>query len=111
LKKEYIKANKKMRMPPPEQPMAPHTPKGKTTVTSVVRTHAEDVLYHEEYTPCFLWTLVLAPCFMPFVWYVLIRWCLPGVAADETQAIVSSAPASNTGSPLFNAHNAFNPGG
>jgi hypothetical protein len=57
-----------MRMPPPEQPMAPHTPKGKTTVTSVVRTHAEDVLYHEEYTPCFLWTLVLAPCFMPFVW-------------------------------------------
>jgi hypothetical protein len=61
-------------VPPPgaiEQPMRPHTPKGKTTVTSVVRTHAEDVLYHEEYTPCFLWTLVLAPCFMPFVWCVL----------------------------------------
>jgi hypothetical protein len=27
-------------------------------------------VYHEEYTPCFLWTLALAPCFIPFVWCV-----------------------------------------
>jgi hypothetical protein len=59
-------------VPPPgtEQPLPPHAPKGRTTVTSVVRTHAEDVVYHEAYTPCFLWTLALAPCFIPFVWCV-----------------------------------------
>ena len=59
-----------MRIPAEEQPStAPAwTPKPKTTVTSVVRTHAADVVYEERYTPCFLWTLVLAPCFMPFVW-------------------------------------------
>jgi hypothetical protein len=44
---------------------------GTTTVVSVTRTHAADVLYEEKYQPCFIWTLVLAPCFMPFVWYVL----------------------------------------
>ncbi|GKY91229.1 hypothetical protein MPSEU_000095500 [Mayamaea pseudoterrestris] len=46
---------------------------GTTTVTSVTRTHAEDVLYAEEYQPCFLWTLILAPCFMPFVWKYHVR--------------------------------------
>jgi hypothetical protein len=39
-------------------------------VTSVVRTHDPDVQYDERYHPCFLWTLILCPCLLPFVWYV-----------------------------------------
>jgi hypothetical protein len=27
-------------------------------------------LYREKNAPCFLWTLALAPCLCPMVWYV-----------------------------------------
>ena len=35
-------------------------------VTSVTST----ALYEENMRPCFVWTLILAPCLMPTVWYV-----------------------------------------
>jgi hypothetical protein len=47
--------------------MAEEQEAGTTTVVSVRQTY----LYEEVYQPCFLWTLILAPCFMPAVWYVL----------------------------------------
>jgi hypothetical protein len=28
-------------------------------------------LYEEEYQPWFVWMLILAPCFMPAIWYVV----------------------------------------
>jgi hypothetical protein len=40
-----------------------------TTITSVTVNY----LYEEEYQPWFVWTLILAPCLLPMVWYVRIR--------------------------------------
>lgn len=33
----------------------------------------EEYLYEEEYKPCFLWTLILAPCLLPVVWHYHVR--------------------------------------
>jgi hypothetical protein len=40
---------------------------GSTTTITEVKTN---YLYEEEYQPWFVWTLILAPCLMPVVWYV-----------------------------------------
>jgi hypothetical protein len=37
---------------------------------AVASEEKDSYLYEEEYQPWFVWMLILAPCFMPAVWYV-----------------------------------------
>ena len=42
----------------------------KTTTMATQSEQPVHYLYREKTHPCFLWTLALAPCLMPTVWYV-----------------------------------------
>lgn len=57
-----------------------------TTMPPVPDNQITTYFYREKTSPCFLWTLILAPCLMPTVWYV--QWC------NEFASLVA-APARN----------------
>lgn len=46
--------------------------KAKDATMPPVANNPTTYYYREKTSPCFLWTLVLAPCLMPTVWYVSI---------------------------------------
>jgi len=39
--------------------------------------------YREKTAPCFLWTLALAPCLMPTVWYVHVASSILRLLVDD----------------------------